>query len=167
MIRDVIGLWIAADEMSADLRHVSALRIARRVTDNSVLRDRLRQVPLTGHFFTPAASITLENGGSVYVVCEGARSMRGEVARWRPRLFHYALAMLAIDIATYLGALAFIRTLGSAGVEIRAGAWFFLFGSAFSLLAFFLSIFGSGWKRVGLAAACLVTLPFWYGFTLY
>jgi RNA-directed DNA polymerase len=51
--------------------------------------------------------------------------------------------------------------------KIRAGAWFFLVGSALSLLALLMSMLGYGWKRVGLVTACLFTLPFWYGLTWY
>lgn len=87
--------------------------------------------------------------------------------RWRPTLFRSALAFMAIDAMTYLCGVVVVNGLAPVDAKIRAGAWFFLIGSALSLLALTLSLFGYGWKRVGLALACLLALPFWYGFTLY
>ena len=93
--------------------------------------------------------------------------MSEEVARWRLPVFRYAQAFVAIDVATYLCGVGVISVLESANAKIRAGAWLFLAGSALSLLALFMSMFGYGWKRIGLAIACLLTLPFWYGLTWY
>jgi hypothetical protein len=93
--------------------------------------------------------------------------MSEAAARWRVPLFRYAVAFTAIDVTIYLCGVVAVNLLGSVDAKIRAGAWFFLIGSALSLLALIGSMFGYGWKRVGLALACLLTLPFWYGFTLY
>jgi hypothetical protein len=93
--------------------------------------------------------------------------MSEPAARWRRLLFRYALAFMAIDVMTYLCGIVVVNDLGSMDAKIRAGAWLFLVGSALSLLALVMSMFGHGWKRVGLAITCLLALPFWYGFTLY
>jgi|HubBroStandDraft_6_1064221.scaffolds.fasta_scaffold2599148_1 hypothetical protein len=93
--------------------------------------------------------------------------MSEAVARWRLPLFRSALAFMAIDLTTYFCGVVVVNVLVAADAKIRAGAWFFLIGSALSLFTLILSMFGYGWQRVGLAFACLLALPFWYGFTLY
>lgn len=93
--------------------------------------------------------------------------MSESVARWRLPLFRCALTVAAIDVTTYVCGVVIVNLLGSVDTKIRAGAWFFLVGSVLSIIVLILSMFGYGWKRVGLAFACLLALPLWYGFTLY
>jgi hypothetical protein len=86
---------------------------------------------------------------------------------WRQYLFKAGVAGIFIDIALFLAGIATVSTLATANAQIRAGAWFFLIGSCVSITASTLILFGYGWKRFLWALACLFTLPFWVGFTLY
>jgi hypothetical protein len=95
------------------------------------------------------------------------RGMNEVKTRWRMLLFRFAIGLMAVASASYLCGIVVVNALESVDAKIRAGAWIFLIGSALSLLAFILSMFGYGLKRIGLGAVCLVSLPFWYGFTLY
>jgi hypothetical protein len=88
-------------------------------------------------------------------------------ARWRLLLFHSGLALMMLDAALYVGALIRIQAEEPLDAKLSAAAWFFIIGSAVSLVAFPLALFGYGWKRIGLIAGCLLALPFWYGLTLY
>jgi hypothetical protein len=86
---------------------------------------------------------------------------------WRSALFRCARAFVLIDIVLYIAGVTLVSVLGTADAKMRAGAWLFIFGTAFSLLTFILSLFGSGSKRIGLALASIAALPFWFGLTLY
>jgi hypothetical protein len=98
---------------------------------------------------------------------EEGSGMSEAVVRWRPALFRFAIGFMAIDLAFYLCGVVFVNISQPVDEKIRAGAWLFLIGSVLSLIALLLSMFGHGWKRIGLAVVCLLSLPFWYGFTLY
>jgi hypothetical protein len=89
------------------------------------------------------------------------------VARWRLTLFRSGLIVVAIELGLYLGGVVFVQVIEPMGAKIRAGAWFFIVGTGLSLIVLTLSMFGSGWRRLGLAAMSLASLPFWYGMTLY
>jgi len=93
--------------------------------------------------------------------------MSEAAVHWRIRLYRSAFVFMAIDITTYICGVVIVNVLGSMDAKIRAGAWFFLIGSAMSLFALMMSMFGHGRRRVVLALMCLLALPFWYGFTLY
>jgi hypothetical protein len=88
-------------------------------------------------------------------------------ARWRLPLFRSGLALMALDAALYVCALIRVQAVEPLDAKLRAAAWFFIIGSAVSLVALPLVLFGYGSKRIGLAAGCLLSLPFWYGLTLY
>ena len=89
------------------------------------------------------------------------------VARWRLTLFRSGLVVMAIEFGLYLCGVVSAQMIEPMGTKIRVGAWFFIVGIGLSLIALTLSMFGSGWRRLGLAAMSLVSLPFWYGMTLY
>ena len=93
--------------------------------------------------------------------------MSEAAACWRLLLFRSALAFMAIDLASYLGAVVFVNVSEPVDAKLRVAAWLFVIGSALSLIALILSVFGYGWKRVGLAVVSILSLPLWYGFTLY
>jgi hypothetical protein len=106
-------------------------------------------------------------GDFSYDVGQRGERMTEPAARWRSNLFRSALAFVAMDTITYVCGIVVVSVLGTVDAKIRAGAWLFLVGTALSLVGLTLSLFGHGWKRVGLALSCLLALPFWYGFTLY
>ena len=93
--------------------------------------------------------------------------MNQSVVRWRQPVFRSGLAFMAFDAALYLCGIVCLRVLEPLDAKLRAAAWFFIIGSACSLIAFTLILCGHGWRRIGLAAGCLLSLPFWYGLTLY
>ena len=93
--------------------------------------------------------------------------MNGSLPPWRYRLFRTGRITLLISAGLYVLALFIVPQLKPLNAELRMGAEFFLAGSILNLLAFALILFGAGWKRLPLALAALLTLPFWYGFTLY
>ncbi len=93
--------------------------------------------------------------------------MSEAVARWRLRLFRSAIALMAIEFALYLSGVASVNIIEPVGAKLKAAAWFSVIGTVLSLIVLILSTFGYGWKRIGLAAMCLLSLPFWFGFTLY
>ena len=103
----------------------------------------------------------------VIVAAARGRGMSEVKPSWRLMLFRTAIAFVAIDVVTYLCGIVVITLVDSVDGKIRAGAWFFLIGSVFSLIALTLSFFGYGRRRVGVAFVCLLALPLWYGFTLY
>jgi hypothetical protein len=82
-------------------------------------------------------------------------------------VFRFGLGIMSFDAVLYLYALVRIQKLEPLNVKLHVAAWFFVIGSAMSLIALVLVAFGYGWKRLGLAIACMVSLLFWYGFTLY
>jgi hypothetical protein len=88
-------------------------------------------------------------------------------ASWRLRLFKAGVATLLTDVALYLCALVRIPTLTPLDVELKAAAQYFVAGGCIALAAAILILFGYGWKRLPHIIACLLTLPLWYGFTLY
>jgi hypothetical protein len=93
--------------------------------------------------------------------------MSEAVARWRLSLFRAGLALMAIEFALYLCAVVSVQTIEPLGPKLKAAGWFFLIGTGLSLIVLILSAFGYGWKRIGLAVMSLLSLPFWFGFTLY
>jgi len=93
--------------------------------------------------------------------------MTEAVARRRLRLFRSGLALMAIEFALYLSAIASVNVIEPVGAKLRASAWFFVIGTLLSLIVLILSMFGFGWKRIGLAVICLLFFAFWYGLTLY
>jgi uncharacterized membrane protein YcfT len=93
--------------------------------------------------------------------------MTEAVARRRLRLFRSGLALMAIEFAFYLSGIASVNVIQPVGAKLRAAAWFFVIGTLLSLIVLILSMFGSGWKRIGLAVICLLSFAFWYGLTLY
>ena len=74
---------------------------------------------------------------------------------------------MVIELAFYICGLGLIRVIDPLNAKLKAAAWFFVIGSALSLIALVFSMFGRGLKRIGLSVVCLMSLPFWYGFTLY
>jgi uncharacterized integral membrane protein len=93
--------------------------------------------------------------------------MNEAVARWRLSLFRAGLVLMAIEFALYLCAVVSVQTIEPLGPKLKAAGWFFVIGSGLSLIVIILSMFGYGWKRIGLAVMCLLSVPFWFGFTLY
>ena len=89
------------------------------------------------------------------------------VARWRLRLFRSGLALMAIEFALYLTGVACVKVIEPVGAKLRVAAWLFVIGTVLSLIALTLSMFGSGWKRIGLTVTSLLSFAFWYGLTLY
>jgi hypothetical protein len=89
------------------------------------------------------------------------------VARWRLSLFRAGLVLMGIEFALYLCAVVSVQTIEPLDPKLKAASWFFLIGTGVSLIVLVLSAFGCGWKRVGPAAMSLLSLPFWFGFTLY
>jgi len=87
--------------------------------------------------------------------------------RWRLLLFRLGFAFLVIEVALYISGIVLVNVIDPLNAKLRAAAWVFVIGSTLSLIALVLSMFGYGRKRIGLAAVCLVSFPFWYGFTLY
>jgi len=71
------------------------------------------------------------------------------------------------EVVLYLCGVLLVNLPGTADEKMRRGAWFFLVGTALSILTLVMSFFGYGWKRVGFALASIAALPFWFGFTLY
>jgi hypothetical protein len=86
---------------------------------------------------------------------------------WRLHLFKAGVGILLADAVLYVVARVIVLNLTPLNTELRAGAWFFVIGSLAALVASILIPFGYGWKRLPLVLACLVALPFWYGFTIY
>jgi hypothetical protein len=83
-------------------------------------------------------------------------------------VFKTGVATLLLGVAFYLSGIVTVSALESSpNAQIKAGAWFFLIGSCVALIAAILIPFGYGWKRVPLVIACILSLFFWYGFTLY
>ena len=74
---------------------------------------------------------------------------------------------MAIEFALYLSGIASVNVIESVGAKLRAATWFFVIGTLLSLIVLTLSMFGSGWKRIGLAVLSLLAFAFWYGLTLY
>jgi uncharacterized integral membrane protein len=93
--------------------------------------------------------------------------MSKTVACWRLRLFRSGLVLAAIEFGLYLCGVACVRVIEPVDAKLRAAAWLFVIGLGLSLIALILSMFGSGWKRLGLAVMCVLSLSFWYGLTLY
>jgi hypothetical protein len=93
--------------------------------------------------------------------------MSEAVSRWRLRLFRSAIALMAIEFALHLSGIASVNVIESVGTKLRAAARFSVIGTVLSLIVLVLSLFGSGWKRVGLAVVSLLSFVFWYGLTLY
>jgi uncharacterized membrane protein YcfT len=93
--------------------------------------------------------------------------MTESIARWRPRLFRSGLALMAIAFALYLFGIASVNAIEPVSAKLRVAAWLFVIGTLLSLIVLTLSMFGSGWKRIGLAVMSLLSFAFWYGLTLY
>jgi uncharacterized membrane protein YcfT len=93
--------------------------------------------------------------------------MTESVVRWRPRLFRSGLALMAIAFALYLFGIASVNVIEPVTAKLRVAAWLFVIGTLLSLIVLTLSMFGSGWKRIGLAVMSLLSFAFWYGLTLY
>jgi hypothetical protein len=93
--------------------------------------------------------------------------MSQQAFRWRETAFRCGWISLLIDLALYVASLTLIKTAGTLDKQLRVAAWCFLGGSLIALCGAILVSFGYGWKRVPLILACLGTLPFWYGLTLY
>jgi hypothetical protein len=86
---------------------------------------------------------------------------------WRLRLFRSGLALMAIEIGLYLCGIVVVNIAEPVGSKLKTADWLFVVGTALSLIVLTLSVFGSGWKRVALAAVCLLSFFFWFGLTLY
>jgi hypothetical protein len=82
-------------------------------------------------------------------------------------VFRTGIATLVLDACLYFYAWVHIQHLEPLSLQLSVALRFFFVGSAVSLLALILIIFGYGWKRVPLALVCLVALPMWYVFTAY
>jgi uncharacterized membrane protein YcfT len=93
--------------------------------------------------------------------------MNEAVARYRPRLFRSGAALMALAFALYLSGVVSVNLIEPVGAKLRVAAWFFVIGTVLSMIVLTLSMFGSGWKRVGLAIMSLLSFAFWYGLTLY
>lgn len=93
--------------------------------------------------------------------------MSERAPRWRLLLFRLGFAFMVIELALYIFAIVLVSGIDPLNAKLKAAAWFFVIGSALSLIALVFSIFGYGRKRIGLAAVCFISLPFWYGLTLY
>jgi uncharacterized membrane protein YcfT len=93
--------------------------------------------------------------------------MTESVACWRPRLFRSGLALMAIAFALFLFGIASLNVIEPVTAKLRVAAWLFVIGTLLSLIVLTLSMFGSGWKRIGLAVTSLLSFAFWYGLTLY
>jgi len=93
--------------------------------------------------------------------------MNRSLPPWRYRLFTTGWITLVVSAGMYLVALTIVPQIKPLNAELHTGAEFFLLGSILNLLAFALILFGAGWKRLPIALAALLTLPFWYGLTLY
>jgi hypothetical protein len=93
--------------------------------------------------------------------------MNEDVPRWRSRLFRFGLTGFAIEFVLYLAGVCCINVTEQLETKLRVAAWLFLIGTGLSLMVLVLSVFGSGWRRIGLAVTALLSLGFWYGFTLY
>jgi hypothetical protein len=84
------------------------------------------------------------------------------------KLYRAGLAAIVVDLAVYLCGIVTISALvDHPAKQIHAGAWFFFIGSCVAILAAILTLFGYGWERFLIFAACLLSLFFWIGFTLY
>ena len=93
--------------------------------------------------------------------------MSESVARWRLSVFRAGLVLMAIEFALYLCAVVSVQTIEPLGPKLKAAGWFFVIGTGLSLIVLILSVFGYGRKRIGLAFMCLLSLPLWFGFTIY
>ena len=77
------------------------------------------------------------------------------------------LVLMASEFVLYLCAVVSVQTIEPLGPKLKAAGWFFLIGTGLSLIVLVLSAFGYGRKRIGLAIVSLLSLPFWFGFTMY
>ena len=82
-------------------------------------------------------------------------------------MFRSGLVLMAIAFALYLFGIASVNLIEPVSAKLRVAAWLFVIGTSLSLIVLTLSMFGSGWKRIGLAVLTLLSFAFWYGFTLY
>ena len=67
-------------------------------------------------------------------------------ARWRLLLSRAGVALMTLDAALYLWAVLRVQEMEPLDAKLRTAAWFFVIGSAFSLGALILVLFGHGWK---------------------
>jgi hypothetical protein len=93
--------------------------------------------------------------------------MSKPVPHFRNRLFGSGLILMAIECGLYFCGVVAVNLIGPVNTKLRLAAWLFVIGTALSLIVLVLSAFGSGWKRVTLALASLLSFFFWYGLTLY
>jgi hypothetical protein len=85
----------------------------------------------------------------------------------RTKVYRIGLTMLVLDAILYFCGVVSVQLIEPLNLKLKVAAWLFLIGSLISLLSIPFVLFGNGWKRFVFAAASLLSLPFWYGFTLY
>ena len=86
---------------------------------------------------------------------------------WRIRFFKVGCGFLLLSAILYFVALIVVPQIKPLQSELKAGAEFFLIGSLLSLISIGFMMFGYGWKRLPLIAVALLSIFFWFGFTLY
>jgi hypothetical protein len=74
---------------------------------------------------------------------------------------------MAIEFALYLFGIAYVSVIEPVSAKLRVAAWLIVIGTLLSLIVLTLSMFGYGWKRIGLAVMSLLSFAFWYGLSLY
>jgi hypothetical protein len=90
-----------------------------------------------------------------------------ETKSWRSKAFNASVALLATSLVLYFVAIVWVPLVRPVNEEITLGSRFFVIGAALNLLALCLALFGYGWRRLVPAIAALISIFFWYGFTLY
>jgi hypothetical protein len=93
--------------------------------------------------------------------------MSEQAPHWRLLLFRLGFTFMVFELALYICGIVLISVIDPLNAKLKVAAWFFVIGSAVSLIALGFGMFGYGRKRLGLAAACVMSFPFWYGLTLY
>jgi hypothetical protein len=89
----------------------------------------------------------------------------------KEEIFRAGRFVLAGDILLYLFAVVHLRTIAIDTSRLtntlHVSALYFVLGSALSLIALLLIVYGRGSKKLPVSLACIATLPFWYGLTIY
>jgi hypothetical protein len=89
----------------------------------------------------------------------------------RLTLFRIGLSVLLLDIALYFVGCGHVQWMIKANLplenSLRAGARYFVVGSALAILSIPFLLLGRGWKRLPLVAISIILIPLFIGFTLY